>query len=209
MSFAYSLSKPPSPSREDEDLLERSVKKSKMGDGMQSGDMIDVVHESPLTEMEFENHENHGEKRDLEVRNKPQNQSKPSYSEMLAGMASQGQSGGLKDGLLSGDYPDSDDDVYEKEEDKDFCPLITLTKEEKKSLRQKWRQSLIIKVWGRRVGYNYLQKKLQSMWRPKAFMDLVALENDYYLVRFYSKDDFEYARDQGPWSILDHYLVVK
>lgn len=40
-------------------------------------------------------------------------------------------------------------------------------------------------------------------------MDLITLENDYFLVRFYSKDDYEFARDQGPWTILDHYLVAK
>lgn len=40
-------------------------------------------------------------------------------------------------------------------------------------------------------------------------MDLVALENNYFLVRFYSKEDYEFARDQRPWTILDHYLVVK
>lgn len=40
-------------------------------------------------------------------------------------------------------------------------------------------------------------------------MDLVALENDYFLIKFASKEDFVFARDQGPWIILDHYLVVR
>lgn len=34
-------------------------------------------------------------------------------------------------------------------------------------------------------------------------------ENEYFLVRFYAKEDFEFARSQGPCTILDHYLVVK
>lgn len=68
---------------------------------------------------------------------------------------------------------------------------------------------MIIKVWGRTVGYSYLLKKLQSMWRPKAFVDLVALNNDYFLVKFYSEEDYVFARDEGPWTILDHYMVVK
>lgn len=40
-------------------------------------------------------------------------------------------------------------------------------------------------------------------------MYLITLENDYFLVRFHSKEDYEFARDQGPWTILDNYLVVK
>lgn len=70
-------------------------------------------------------------------------------------------------------------------------------------------QSLIIKVWGKSVGYNFLLKKLHNIWKPNAFMDLVALENEYFLVKFYSKADYTFARGEGPWTILDHYLVVK
>lgn len=68
---------------------------------------------------------------------------------------------------------------------------------------------MIIKFWGRAVGYDYLVRRLKNMWKPKAFMDLVALENDYYLVKFYSVEDFKFARDEGPWMVMDHYLVVK
>lgn len=96
------------------------------------------------------------------------------------------------------EYPDSDDDVYDPKEDEVDCPLICLSKEEKASLRKKWRNSLIIKVWGRTVGYNYLMRRLKSMWKPKAFIDLLAVENDYYLVKFHSVEDFKFARDEGP-----------
>lgn len=106
-------------------------------------------------------------------------------------------------------YPDSDDDVYNKDEDEVYCPLICLMKEENAGLREKWRNSLIVKVWGRTVGYNYLLKRLKIIWRPKAFLDLVALENGYFLAKFYSVEDFKFARDEGSWTVLDHYLVVK
>lgn len=106
-------------------------------------------------------------------------------------------------------YPNSDDDIYDKEEDLEYYPLMCLMKEEKRSLHERWRESLIIKLWGRKVGYNYLLKKLQSMWKPKAFVDLVALENDYFLVHFYSKVNSEFAQDHGSWTILNHYFIVK
>ncbi|XP_031131947.1 uncharacterized protein LOC116033335 [Ipomoea triloba] len=72
-----------------------------------------------------------------------------------------------------------------------------------------WIQSLIIKLWGKTVGYNYLLRKLKSMWRINAHFDLVTLENDYFLVRFSSVSDYAFAKQEGPWMILDHYLVVK
>ncbi|XVF67807.1 hypothetical protein PTKIN_Ptkin10aG0151500 [Pterospermum kingtungense] len=62
---------------------------------------------------------------------------------------------------------------------------------------------------GRTVGYNYLLRKIHAMWRPKLRIELVALENDYFLVKFASSDDYNYAKFEGPWMILDHYLIVK
>lgn len=127
-----------------------------------------------------------------------QSKTRVSYKETLTGSANQPLEYIHTNDALGAGYPDSDDDFYNKEEDKDYCPVICLTKEEKKTLRQKWRQSLIIKLWGRKVGYNFLQKIVQSMWKPRAFSDLVPLENDYFLVHFYSKENYEFARDQGP-----------
>ncbi|XP_031124352.1 uncharacterized protein LOC116027066 [Ipomoea triloba] len=106
------------------------------------------------------------------------------------------------------DFDSEDDEIEDEEEDKD-CPTIRLTRAEKRILRAPWKQTLIIKLWGRSVGYNYLLRKLQNMWKPSAPMDLVAIENDYFLVRFTAKKDYEFAKLEGPWMILDHYLVVK
>lgn len=190
-------------------MLERSVKKSKIRGVSPESNTMERGPETPMETSMMHQRQSPGNRESMESHGETQNWSKPSYSEMLAGFTGQRHNEESRENLSKDNYPDSDDDVYEKEEDKEYCPLIVLTKEEKKNLRQKWRQSLIIKLWGRKIGYNFLQKKLQNMWRPKAFMDLVALENDYFLVRFHSNDDFEFARDQGPWTILDHYLVVK
>ncbi|XP_031120209.1 uncharacterized protein LOC116023354 [Ipomoea triloba] len=40
-------------------------------------------------------------------------------------------------------------------------------------------------------------------------MELIALENDYFLVKFGSDEDLAFAMFEGPWMILDHYLIVK
>lgn len=198
--YEDSLSSFPPLSREDEDLRERSVKKSKRGDRFELDEGVDVVLETPMQEEINEDmHAHNGT--DYQRHEAP----KLSFRSMLsAGMAT-------IDGENKEDntYADSDDDVYDKEEDEADCPLICLTKEEKAELRGKWRNSLIVKVWGRTVGYTYLLKRLKTIWKPKAFLDLVALENGYFLVKFYAMEDYKFARDEGPWTVLDHYLVVK
>lgn len=35
------------------------------------------------------------------------------------------------------------------------------------------------------------------------------MENGYYLAKFASVDDYEFAKYGGPWMVLDHYLIVK
>ncbi|XP_031116795.1 uncharacterized protein LOC116020462 [Ipomoea triloba] len=59
------------------------------------------------------------------------------------------------------------------------------------------------------LGYSYLLRRLTSLWRPKARIELVTIDNGYFLVKFYSMDDYEFAKYGGPWMVLDHYLIVK
>lgn len=125
-----------------------------------------------------------------------------SYKDSVLGQNAIGAGSGLGDGFASDD--DEKDEVKSPD-----CPMIYLTKEEKAEFRRPWRQSLIIKVLGRRVGYTYLLNRIRSLWKPKALIEMMALENDYFLVRFASLMDYQYAAFEGPWVILDHYLVVK
>lgn len=72
-----------------------------------------------------------------------------------------------------------------------------------------WRQTLIVKMMGRTVGYNYLLRRIRKIWRPKSHVELVALDNDNFLVKLSYAEDYSYAKFEGPWTILDHCLIVK
>lgn len=85
-----------------------------------------------------------------------------------------------EEGLEEVDYV-SDDDAINKDEEEEDCPTIVLAKEVKARLRKPWRLTLIIKVLGCIVGYNYFLMRIRSMWKPKAPMELVAIENDFFL----------------------------
>jgi hypothetical protein len=133
----------------------------------------------------------------------------------------QGASGGVsyKDSLIGSSYlprvmcedaaPEECISEDEEDEDEEDCPVIKLSAEEKKRIRSPWRQTLIVKVMGRRVGYMYLIKRLKTLWKIQTDLELVDLGNDFFLAKFANEVDKEYALYNGPWMIADHYLTVR
>ncbi|XP_019173837.1 PREDICTED: uncharacterized protein LOC109169411 [Ipomoea nil] len=204
-------------SSEDLDLLERSTKRSKratMTDDqrlMPSQEIV-MVQETPEGGMEAGFSTNPTMEACGEI--VPSAQTEPprppvdqrrSYMDSLMG-----RTGADPTRLDDQEEPSqTHDELIEEENDDPLCPTIRLTKEEVEKIRAPWRKSMILKVLGRRVGYAYMLRRLTSMWKPKSSMDLIALPNDYFLVRFGSIDDLEFALFEGPWVVLDHYLIVK
>ena len=43
---------------------------------------------------------------------------------------------------------------------------VKLSKETKTRIRAPWSKALIVKVFGRTVGFNYLTFKLNTLWKP-------------------------------------------
>ncbi|XVE49009.1 hypothetical protein DITRI_Ditri01bG0047500 [Diplodiscus trichospermus] len=121
---------------------------------------------------------------------------------------------GNRDGGVRSDFQDDDgfiseDNIDGEEEEDKECPIIMVSKKEKARLRRPWRQTLIVKVLGRSIGYNYLLRRIKALWMPKAQIELVAIDNDYFIVKFESKEDYDFAKFEGPWMVMDHYLIVK
>ena len=52
---------------------------------------------------------------------------------------------------------------------------VKLYKETKAHIRAPWSKALIVKVFGRSVGFNYLTFKINALWKLKAKMDCVNL----------------------------------
>lgn len=84
-----------------------------------------------------------------------------------------------------------------------------MSKSENLEARKPWKTSLIIKLVGQKIGYHYLSKRLLAMWKPQSVFTLTNLTNDFYIVKFTSKDDYNNAILKGPWIIGDHYLHVQ
>lgn len=185
-------------SREDLDLLERSTKKTKMD---QNSIMMDaLVADGPVRTAEEEKSGMEDEKAQESIPN-----NRKSYRDMLSGRRWRQEEVDKQKATID----ISDDDDSDGEGDDPECPAIKYTKTEKEEMRKPWSQTLIIKVMGRSVGYNYLLNRIRTLWRPKNLMELMAINDDYFLVRFASEADYNYAKYGGPWMVLEHYLIVK
>nr|GME21591.1 uncharacterized protein LOC109157058 [Ipomoea batatas] len=162
---------------EDLDLLERSTKKSKHNDGDPSPSAMkivvvpetvdatgnpgmasmEVVAETPLEEQEAINHVEPEMEQSMEV-----------VLETPSAVAGSGTKTApfLIANLEDEHAEDKDEESKASGIDEDpTYPTIRLSAEENKRIREPWRQTLIIKVIGRKVGYAYLMRRLNSMWR--------------------------------------------
>lgn len=87
--------------------------------------------------------------------------------------------------------------------------VLTLTKEDKICIRSQWSKALIIKTFGKTVGYQFLSQRVRELWGPTGRLDLVDLGHDYFLSRFELGEDLDHMLKDGPWFIGQHYLAIK
>ena len=86
---------------------------------------------------------------------------------------------------------------------------VKLSKETKARIRAQWTKALIVKVYGKSVGYSYLTFKLNALWKPSARMDCVNLGHDFFLIKFSEESDYDKVLRGGPWFIGEHFLAIK
>ena len=109
-------------------------------------------------------------------------------------------------------YDQMEDDVDSDEEVSGLCEglaAIKLSKETKLRIRGSWSKALIVKLYGRKIGFTYIQNKLQQLWKPSGRIDCVDLGNEFFLTRFSMKEDLDAVLRKGPWFIGEHYLSIR
>ncbi|KAL4304484.1 hypothetical protein GQ457_10G003160 [Hibiscus cannabinus] len=60
-----------------------------------------------------------------------------------------------------------------------------------------------------KIGYKALLNRIQAIWKPVGEIQVIDLENNYYLVKFSTVSDYEQALTGGPWTIYGSYLTVQ
>ncbi|KAK7251090.1 hypothetical protein RIF29_33993 [Crotalaria pallida] len=168
-------------STEEEDLLDRSTKKPK-GDSLDSftSSFISNSHEN-VVEESLKNH--------ATVMGK-------SFVHALEGRSdSPFVSNGVHVCLEGGPSPNHETEAFdsgdltgitvvENMHGKYECPEFILDRKEKESIIRPWKQGLIVKMLGRKIGYKALENRLKQLWVRRGVIDIIDLDYDYYLVKF-------------------------
>ncbi|XVF61329.1 hypothetical protein PTKIN_Ptkin08bG0121900 [Pterospermum kingtungense] len=100
----------------------------------------------------------------------------------------------------------SDDEMGNEDENDDECPIIKVSLWEKRRLRTQWMNARIINLIGHSVGYNFLVRRLRSLWKISSAMDVIDVGQDVFLVRFVDKNEYDRALYNGSLVVADHYL---
>ncbi|KAI7988230.1 Uncharacterized protein LOK49_LG13G01141 [Camellia lanceoleosa] len=120
--------------------------------------------------------------------------------------------GGLED-LLTDDEFVSDDEEIEDLTNLDSetlgIPRISLPKKLLAKIQKPWKNCLIIKLLGKKVGYKLLMSKIRKIWDLQGDFEAIDLDSGFLLLKFQMKEDCSYVYTGGPWIVLDHYLTIR
>ncbi|KAK5836831.1 hypothetical protein PVK06_012633 [Gossypium arboreum] len=68
---------------------------------------------------------------------------------------------------------------------------------------------VVLKLLGRNIGYRALNNRISSLWNPSKPFHFMDIENEYYMAKFQSIDDYTKVLSQGPSLIYGQYLTVQ
>nr|POF22601.1 hypothetical protein CFP56_49716 [Quercus suber] len=92
----------------------------------------------------------------------------------------------------------------EEEQDQEGSTRVCFSKEEKICMRDPWRRALIIKTFGRRLGFSILVEKIRSIWNPTGvWIRLPELPIEFYETNAFLK----IGRAIGPVLRIDSYTA--
>lgn len=190
-------------SREEEDLQDRSTKNVKGGEHTFATTSTGLVSYADIGDPPME---------DV--------QGKRSYKETVMGLHAgekEDDDTGDEEGGHMGEAQDDgeytmgcmDLQIVEKTHGGYECPEIVIPPRAEVRLCRPWKQGLIVKLLGRRIGFKALENRLNQMWVRKGVMNIIDLGGEFFLVCLSSPDDHDKALTNGPWLIYDHYLTVR
>ena len=101
---------------------------------------------------------------------------------------------------------ESDDEV---EALREGLVAVKFSKDLKHEIRSPWTRALVVKVYNRSVGFNFIHNKLLVMWKLTGRLDCVGLGHGFFLTRLSLKEDYENILRKGPWFIGGHFLSIR
>lgn len=75
-------------------------------------------------------------------------------------------------------------------------------------LCEHWKDTSVIKLLGKNVGYIIMKDRLQRLWKPQDGFDILDVDNGYFVVTFVLQANKDKVVAGGPWMLFAHYLCV-
>ncbi|XP_061354598.1 uncharacterized protein LOC133299173 [Gastrolobium bilobum] len=86
---------------------------------------------------------------------------------------------------------------------------IRSSREARVRMCQRWKNALIVKLLGKKIGVGFMKKRLEALWAKAGSITVADLGNEYFSVRFSNLEDLNLAITAGLWIILGHYLATR
>lgn len=83
--------------------------------------------------------------------------------------------------------PDMDEEIFKP-----------LTVDDKSRLYTLWKFSVIVKVFGKKIGHQLLKNKLTLLWQPTEQIPLIDLGSNFFLMKFQQEENMHKALHGGP-----------
>ena len=71
-----------------------------------------------------------------------------------------------------------------------------------------WKDAIVVKLLGKKLGCHTIRERLQKTWRPQGGFEIMDNDSGFYMVKFDQAADKEKVITEGPWLIFDHCLAV-
>ncbi|KAL4379799.1 hypothetical protein GQ457_02G025960 [Hibiscus cannabinus] len=88
-------------------------------------------------------------------------------------------------------------------------PTIEFSERVHNLIDSNMRNVIIVRLLGRNIGYKTLLNRIHALWKPAGEIQLIDLENNYFLVRVEEPQDYKKILTDGPWTIYGNYLTVQ
>ncbi|CAN1239927.1 hypothetical protein LINGRAPRIM_LOCUS2542 [Linum grandiflorum] len=88
-------------------------------------------------------------------------------------------------------------------------PKIVFDEDLEEELCHSWRFPLVIKIYGRSVGYYYRSNKIATIWKPMGEWELLDVGYGFFVVKFLEEDDMIDAFAGRPYNCGGSFLSVQ
>lgn len=68
---------------------------------------------------------------------------------------------------------------------------------------------MIMKLFRKKIAYNYLKKKFIDMWKPTEPLTLIDLGRDFYIAKFNIIKKWNRVLHEGPWFVTRNFLSIR